>query len=414
MQVAWVISVGTELTLGQTVDTNAPWLARQLASLGMRTTRHVCVPDELDVIRETLLAAAETADVVLVSGGLGPTEDDLTRQALAAAGGVGLKLDPASAAHLRSFFAARGRQMPERNVIQAMIPQGGRALPNTCGTAPGLFVTLRGTPCYAIPGVPFEMREMYEREVAPVLAAAARGAVLLSRRLSTFGLGESDIAVKIGDLMERGRNPEVGTTASFGVVGVRINACGATRQEAESLLAEAEAELRARLGDAIFGVDGQTLGSVVGELLVGRGGSLSTAESCTGGMIGALLTDVPGSSGYYVGGVVCYSNAAKTALLEVGEGLLEAHGAVSEPVAALMASGARRIFGSDFALSVTGIAGPAGGSEAKPVGLVYVGLASPDDTHVREYRFGPDSPREAIRQRAAHAALDVLRRRLLG
>ena len=323
MRYAWVISSGTELALGQTVDTNGAWLAAQLAAHGVRTLRHITVPDDAEAIRDVVLQAAGACDVILLTGGLGPTDDDLTRQALADAAGTQLELHPPSLEHLRAFFASRGREMPSPNITQAMVPRLASALPNTCGTAPGIRIDLRGTPCYALPGVPFEMRDMFEREVAPHLRMAADGAVLLNRVLHTFGLGESDLGERIRDLMTRGRNPEVGTTAGFGIVGIRINAAAPTRLAAEALLDQTEAELRHRLGSIIFGRDQDTLAGVVGELLVAAGRTLGTAESCTGGLIAALLTDIAGSSRYFCGGVIAYANDAKINMLSVDRAELE-------------------------------------------------------------------------------------------
>ncbi|MBN2447995.1 MAG: competence/damage-inducible protein A [Phycisphaerae bacterium] len=413
MKTAWIISIGTELTLGQTVDTNGAWLAQRLAALGIQTDRHVAVADDLAATADVALAAAGAAEVVLITGGLGPTDDDLTRAALARAAGVELVFDETSLAHIRGFFAARGREMLERNRTQAMLPRGAKAILNTCGTAPGVELRLRGCPCYVMPGVPFEMRAMFERDIEPVLRVAAAGRALRQRRLHLFGMPESEVGDVLADLMVRGRNPEVGTTATLGIIGVRINAAGDSAAEADVLLDETEREVRQRIGTPVFGRDEDTLAGVVGRMLVGRGATVSTAESCTGGLIAKELTDVAGSSAYFLGGAVTYSNAAKTAVLGVDEELIAAHGAVSEPVAAAMASGARARFGSDYAVSTTGIAGPGGGTAQKPVGLVYIGLATPTDTVVLERRFGGSVPREAIREWAARTALNRLRTWLL-
>lgn len=406
---AWLISTGTELVLGQTLGTNAAWLADQLTSLGIRPERHITVADDLPATRAVLLEAAEAGDLIVLTGGLGPTDDDLVRQALAEAAGVPLVLHEPSLEHLRAFFAARGRQMPERNRVQAMAPQGATVLPNPCGTAPGLLVMLRGTPCYALPGVPFEMRVMFESEVAPRVRAVSQGHVILSSRLHTCGLGESDIAERIADLMQRGCNPEVGTTAELGLVSIRINAAANTRAAAESQLSATVTELRRRLGDVIYGCGEETLAEVVGAQLVSARQTVSTAESCTGGMIATLLTDVAGSSRYYRGGVIAYANEVKEELLGVGRELLQTCGAVSAPVARAMAQGAARALRTGYALAVTGIAGPAGGTAQKPVGLVFIGLCTPAGTDVYEHRLGHDAPREAIRVRAARLALNWLR-----
>jgi nicotinamide-nucleotide amidase len=414
MQNAWILSIGTELTLGQSVDTNSAWLATQLAALGIRTQRHVTVADELAPIRAALLEAAEACDLILVSGGLGPTDDDLTRQALADAAGVALELHEPSLAALRAFFRSRHRDMPQRNEVQAYLPRTARAIANTCGTAPGIAMRLRGTPVYVVPGVPFEMRTMFTHDIEPELRAATSGRVLLMRHLHTFGLGESSLGEQMRDLMQRGRNPEVGTTAELGIIGIRINATGPTAEAARKMLDETETEIRQRFRTVVFGRDGETLAGVVGQLLTARRQTVATAESCTGGLIGAALTDTPGSSNYYLGGVVSYANAAKTALLDVPPALLQQHGAVSAPVAQAMAEGVARRLGSDYALSVTGIAGPAGGSAAKPVGLVYVGVRTPAGTTVHELHLGSDAPRDVIRTRAARTALNLLRLALLG
>jgi nicotinamide-nucleotide amidase len=412
-QRVWILSIGTELTLGQSVDTNAAWLAEQLAAQGIRCERHITVPDDPSLIRDVLRQAAEASDVIVATGGLGPTVDDLTREALAEAAGVPLETDAASVEQIRAFFARRGREMPERNKVQARIPQGGQAIENTCGTAPGIYMDLNGTACYALPGVPFEMKTMFTRDVLPHLRAAAGGRVLRCRRLQCFGMGESDIGVRLHDLMMPGRNPAVGTTAELGVIGVRISASGDSAGAVEMLLEESEADVRARLGNVVFGREADTLASVVGAQLAARGETLSVAESCTGGLIAKLLTDVPGSSNYFAGGVVTYANELKQRLLGVPAEMLASIGAVSEPVARAMAEGARRSFSTTYALAVSGIAGPTGGTPDKPVGLVFLGLAAPKDVTVRQARFGSDAPRAVIRERAAGTALNLLRLKLM-
>jgi len=411
MRRAWVIASGTELTLGQSVDTNSAWLAARLAALGIRTERIVVVPDDAAALRDALLQAAGATDAILLTGGLGPTDDDLTRQVLADVVGVPLELDPLSIEHLRAFFAARGRDMPERNTVQALVPRTARAIPNACGTAPGVRIAVRGTPCFALPGVPFEMRAMFDRDVAPELRAAAGGAVLLSRRLQTFGLGESDVGGRIADLMQRGRDPEVGTTADLGVIGVRINATAMSADEATRRLDDTEAEIRRRLGDAIFGRDDDTLAAVVGRLLTAAAATLSTAESCTGGLLGALITEVAGSSNYYRGGVVSYANEAKIRLLGVSAADVEQHGAVSEAVARAMADGAGRLFDTPYALAVTGIAGPGGGTAEKPVGTVFIALATAGGTNVEQKLNRYE--RETFKELTARQALELLRRAVL-
>ena len=409
---AIILSVGNELTAGQTLDTNAAWLSQQLSELGIGVLRHVTLADELEPIRRELERACEQADVVLISGGLGPTVDDLTRQALAEAMGVPLELREEFVERIRAFFTARSRSMPETNVVQAQFPAGSEPIANTCGTAPGIRARCKRAAIFAMPGVPREMREMYRRDVRPRLIPQTGGAAILAATLNCFGAGESDIAEKIVDLMERGKNPAVGTTARQGVIGVRILARGSRHDEARALLDEMVNEVRRRLGPLVFGRDDETLASAVAQLLTSAGKTIATAESCTGGLIAKRLTDIPGSSVYFRDGVVTYANEAKTRLLGVPAELIERHGAVSAPVAEAMALGCRQRSRTDFAISVTGIAGPQGGTPDKPVGLVYIGLARESDCQVTPHRFGEFLGRGEIRDRTCNTALNRLRLRL--
>jgi nicotinamide-nucleotide amidase len=406
---AIILSVGNELTFGQTVDTNTAWLSRQLAQIGGQVLMHVTVADEVAPLEREIRRVCELADVVLISGGLGPTEDDLTRNALAAVLGTELQLDERMLEQVRAYFVQRNVPMPEANAVQAMFPVGSTPIENTCGTAPGIRATFGHATIYIMPGVPREMRVMYERSVQPELQARSGGGVILARTLLTFGAGESHIGEQIRDLMQRGRNPTVGTTAQQAVIGIRIHAAGATPQEATALLDRTDTDIRGRLGKLVFGQDGDTLWSVVTKLLIARGKTVATAESCTGGLIAKSLTDTAGSSACVIDGVVTYSNAAKTRLLNVPAELIAAHGAVSKPVAEAMAINCRRLSGTDYALSVTGIAGPDGGTAEKPVGLVYIGLADENGCDVRELRLGSFLTREEIRERACKAAVNLLR-----
>lgn len=409
---AWIIASGTELTLGQTVDTNSAWLAARCAACGIRAERHITVGDELEAIRDAASEAAAHADVVLLTGGLGPTADDLTREALAAAAGVPLVEHADSLAQIQTFFARRGRRMHAHNRVQAMLPEGADALENRTGTAPGFRVDIRGTPVIAMPGVPAELKLMFDTDVAPALAAAAGGTIVLSRTVYTIGMPESELGARIADLMQRGRNPEVGTTADGGTIGVRINAAADTCDAARRMLDDTEAELRDRLGEIVYGRDSDTLAGVVGELLVAAGKTLAVAESCTGGLLGAMLTETPGSSRYFLGGIISYANDVKHRVVGVPDEMLARHGAVSAPVAEAMARGVAQLLRADYALSITGIAGPDGGTTEKPVGLVYIGLLTPRHVSSHELRCGPDASRLMIRTRSARTALDLLRRAL--
>jgi nicotinamide-nucleotide amidase len=423
---AIILSIGDELTLGQTLDTNSAWLAQQLAAIGYKPVAHLTVPDDQTAIRQAFEESVGRCDVLIVSGGLGPTEDDLTRQALAAFLNQPLELNDAALHNVKRFFRLLKRDMPERNAIQAMLPHGTEMIENTAGTAPGIYCNYQSgdqkTLCkiFIMPGVPKEMKIMFERSILPRLKAEAGSAgpsssVILSSTLHTFGLGESAIAEKLGELMRRDRNPSVGTTVADGYVSLRINAYATTREDAGQQLAATEQLCRAALGDLIWGRDDQTLQGVVADLLKQKGKTVTTAESCTGGLLAKFLTDVPGSSAYFKQGYVTYSNHAKSFMLEVPRELIQQHGAVSEPVAGTMAFGARRIADADLALAISGIAGPDGGTPDKPVGTVCIALAAKsgsDSSLVRTFRFPGD--REMIRDRSAKMALTMLRFHLLG
>lgn len=408
-----ILSIGTELTMGQTVDTNAAWLSAQLAAIGVPCEQHVTVSDDLEPIRRAISTACRDADVVLITGGLGPTDDDLTRQALADVMGVTLELHQESLDRIAAFFATRKRPMSPANHLQAMFPRGASVIENTCGTAPGIHARVNNSNVYCMPGVPREMITMFGRDILPHLRDAGGGRAMAQRTLRSFGGTEAEIGERIADLMKRGRNPTVGTSAADLIISIRINALEDTPDEA-ARLAEADArEVKARLGDWVFGEDDETLQDVVGRMLIASGRTISTAESCTGGLVAKRLTDVSGSSAYLLQGFVTYSNEAKHKLLGVPMTLIEQHGAVSVEVVRAMAEGCRRVSGTDYGIGVTGIAGPTGGTPEKPVGLVYIGLAGPGDTDVRELRQGGHLTRSEIRDRSAKVALAMLRSRLL-
>jgi len=401
---AVIISIGDELLSGATVDTNAAYLSARLEELGISTVRHLTVGDDAGAIADAVRAAAEEVEVVLLTGGLGPTADDLTQEGLAAAMGVPLREDPRSAERIAAFFARRGRRMKPSNRKQALLPVGAEAIDNDCGTAPGIAAQVGRAQVYVLPGPPHEMEEMFQRRIAPRLGSPG---AIARRLLHTFGAGESDVGERIADLMARGRNPAVGTTVKAGVVTVRISASARTRAEADSAAEETAREVRSRLGELVFGQGDETLAAVTGAALRRGGGSLAVAESCTGGMIAAMITEVPGASEYFLGGVVAYANSAKTDLLGVDASLIADRGAVSEPVAAAMAEGVRARFGADWGIGVTGIAGPTGGSAEKPVGLVFIALAGPAGSAVHRHVFS--GSRDIVRRRAALAALNHLR-----
>lgn len=414
---AAILSVGDELVLGQTVDTNSAWLSSQLAAVGIGVAVHQTVGDDQSSI-ERALRELSRFPLLLVSGGIGPTEDDLTRQALAAVLQQPLQLNDAWLEELHRFWQRRGRPMPDINRVQAMIPRTATLIRNHAGTAAGIRARLGDCDVFVMPGVPKEMKLMFERDVLPHVRALAGGAVLLSRTLHTFSQGESAIAEMLGELMRRDRNPSVGTTVSDGIVSLRINARFDDRDRAERALAETEAACRRRLGHLVFGADGETLQQVVVRQLIDARATVATAESCTGGLLAKLITDVPGSSACFQAGFVTYSNRAKHERLGVSREVLGTFGAVSEPVVEAMARNARRLAHATHALAVSGIAGPDGGTPAKPVGTVCLALASPriaepKEAEVRTCTVHLVGDRELVRDRAAKSALTLLRYRLL-
>lgn len=409
-----IVSIGTELVAGQSVDTNAAWLSARLTRLGVRVLEHITVGDDLAAIGGAIARALNAAEVVVVTGGLGPTPDDLTREALAAAIGRPLAQNAEALEQIRGLFERWQRPMTDSNKVQAMIPAGCDVIPNDRGTAPGIRYDGEGSRLFALPGVPVEMQAMFEAGVAPVLADQTAGEGMREGRVLCFGTSEARIGELLGDLMRRDRDPLVGTTASHGVIGVRVAARGDDQSDAETLLAADLAQIRRRLGPAVFGEEDDTLESVVARLLRKCGRTVATAESCTGGLLAKRLTDITGSSTYFLRGYVTYSNQAKCDLLRVPPELIAAHGAVSEAVARAMASGCRTAAGADYAVSITGIAGPGGGSPPeKPVGLVYLGLAQGPEVEVKRQLLGDHLGRAETRDRACSVALNMLRLRLL-
>ena len=411
---AEVLCIGTELLLGNITNGNARWIAEQLASLGIAHFRQEVVGDNRERVIQAVREAAGRCRVLITTGGLGPTPDDLTTEAIAAAFGAPLVEHPEVWADIQAKAAARGRVCSPSTRKQALLPEGAAVLPNPTGTAPGMIWTpLPGFTVLTFPGVPSEMKAMWQATAAPWLqqAGVAQG-VFASHMLRFWGVSEADLAEQVADLLALA-NPTVAPYAGAGEVKLRITARADSRQAAEALLEPVEAELRSRTGSACYGIDEQSLAGMVLELLRERGQTLAVAESCTGGGIGAALAAVPGASDVFLGGVIAYANAVKQALLGVPPEALHTHGAVSDPVALAMAEGARRATGADWAIAVTGIAGPGGGSEQKPVGLVHIAVAGPNGCASKAVRFGSSRGRHWIQTLTAGEALDRLRRRLL-
>jgi nicotinamide-nucleotide amidase len=410
-----IVGVGTELLLGQIVNTNAAWIGQRLADVGWDCLRHTSVGDNQARIAEVVREALARADAVIVTGGLGPTQDDITREALAEVAGVPLVRRPELEAWLRERFARMGiARMAEMNLRQADVPKGARTIDNPRGSAPGLIVEVGGKPVYAVPGVPREMEGMLERVVLPDLAArAGEGRAIVSRVLRTAGVGESRLAERLTPLWEAAGAGQVTLAylASAGEVRVRLTAVGATREEALAEIAPLEAKVREELGEIVYGVDDETLEEAVGRLLRERDGTLATAESLTGGLLGGRVTAVAGASDYYLGGVVSYATEAKAALLGVDRELLATEGPISEAAAGAMAVGARRAFGAALGLATTGVAGPAE-QDGRPVGTLCLGVADAAGTVTTTLRAPGD--RTQVRNWAVTVALDLLRRRLEG
>ena len=400
---AAVIAIGDELVIGQKLDTNCKRIAAALLDIGITTTRHATIDDDQAAIAEEMLFGAKSHDMVISTGGLGPTADDLTRHALAEALEDELETDAPTLDAIRERYKRSGRTMPEANAVQAMRPASAELIPNPHGTAPGLKARIAGVPLFCLPGPPSEMVPMLEAQVLPALTDPQDR--VSTHFLQTFGLGESTVAEKLGELMDRDRNPLVGTTASGGTVTIRIRATGETPVD------DTIREVRERLGPVVFAEGETTLAEHLVSILAQRGQRVATAESCTGGAISHALTSVAGSSDVFEAGYITYSNGQKTAQLGVEEGLLSAYGAVSPEVVHAMAEGALARSNADHALAVSGIAGPGGGSETKPVGTVWIALASRGtSTEARRFAFPGD--RAAVRARAASAALAMLRLRL--
>ncbi len=408
---AEIIATGTELLASGVLDTNSVFLSQELLSLGIETAFKTVVGDVEKDMEDAFLKAIERADVVILSGGIGPTEDDMTRKVLARIVKKRLVLNEDALKAIHGKLAGRGKEVLAANDRQALIPSGARMLVNPLGIAPGFFLTEGETLIAVLPGVPRELVAMFDQELKPVLQERTGGKIAIRKRvLHTCSMSESAVNSAIQDILRRGV-PVVGLTAKETGVDILIVAKEVNVEQAQALADRTEAAVREKLGDAVFATDGQTLEEVVGALLKQRRFTISVAESCTGGMIGALITNISGSSEYFERGVVTYSNRAKTELLGVPAELIERHGAVSSEVAAAMATGIRERAGTDIGLSVTGVAGPGGGTEQKPVGLVYIGLAGSRGVRTAEYRFLGD--REQIRRRSAQMALDMVRRYLI-
>ena len=412
---AEIVAIGTELLLGFVVNSDTAYLGRVLAGCGVNCYRHVTVGDNPKRLAETLKRALSRSDLVITCGGLGPTVDDITLETISQVTGKPLILHPQILQKIRRRFKRIGVRMPKNNARQALLPQGAIPFPNEIGTAPGFMMrvsSVRGTRLLvALPGPPQELIPMVERHLIPRLRRFAGPVVIQSRTLKATGLTESEVDLKVKRLLALKGDVTVGIYAHPAQVDLRITAKAKSPSAAKRLIAGVERKIRRRLGPLIFGADEETLEGAVGKLLKEKKLTLGLAESCTGGLLGHRITQVPGSSDYFRGGVIAYSNKIKKELLGVSSKILDAYGAVSPQVAEAMAIGARHLVGAEMGLSITGIAGPGGGTAKKPAGLVYMGLSSPRGTRVFKHRFSGD--RATVKFKASQTALNLVRCALL-
>ncbi|MDQ4006149.1 MAG: competence/damage-inducible protein A [Actinomycetota bacterium] len=405
-----IIGVGTEILLGQISNTNAQEMSRRLAEVGVDVLHHQVVGDNVGRIADAIRLAVSRGDAVIVTGGLGPTGDDITRQGIAEAFDVGLERRREIEDFLREKFRRLGREMPESNLIQADVPEGARYILPERGTAPGLIVETGGKRLYAVPGVPAEMREMFEGVILPELERIVGPQGIVSRVLKVVGVAEARVGELLDDLFRTSENPTVAYLASAGEVRVRLTAKAASPEAARALIEPAEKEIRSRLGDRIFGTDDDGLEEVVGRLLRRHGWTVACAESLTGGSLAARMVHVPDSSDYFAGAAVAYSPEVKREVLGVSKETLEGPGMVSEECAREMARGVREVFAADVGVSTTGVAGPSP-LEGHPPGEVWVAVATPGGEEAR--RFTAPGDRDHVRRWAEQGALDLLRGLLL-
>jgi nicotinamide-nucleotide amidase len=404
---AEIITIGDELLYGQIEDSNSVFISERLTEEGIQVLFKTSVGDDIGRIEEAFNMARSRADVIVASGGLGPTQDDLTKKAVVKAFKRNLIFHQEILKQIQESFRKRGSAMPRINQNQALIPQGTKALANLWGVAPGIYLEDNELFFFALPGVPTEMKWMLDNQVLPILRAKKPRHYILHRKLRTTGISESAIYERIEQLIDPNGEVKVAFLPEYLGVNIRLTVQSADKENAQGKMEAFEKKVHDLLGLFVYSTDDQTLEQVLGQLLVERKKTIATAESCTGGLMGARLTNVPGSSAYFERGVVTYSNQSKVELLQVPAGIIEQYGAVSEQVAILMAQGVRKLAGTDYGLSVTGIAGPGGGTPQKPVGLVYIGFAHEGDALAQKFMFGED--RRTNRERAAQAALNLVR-----
>ena len=408
---AEIIAVGSELLTPYRLDTNSLYLTEKLNALGIEVRFKTVVGDDRERLARVLRAALDRSNLIILTGGLGPTEDDVNREVVAEALARPLREVAEVRQSLEERFARLGRAMSPNNARQALVPEGAEWLENKKGTAPGLWIEEDGVHILLLPGPPHELEAMFESACLPRLARLSTGERLSSRVYKVVGLPESEVDQRIAPIYKAYVNPTTTILAVAGAIEIHLRARAANEDEAQALLTELGDKIELALGDHVFSTRGESLEQIVAMYLNMKQKSVAVAESCTGGLLSERLTRVPGSSGYFLGGVVCYGNDLKTKLAGVPPALLEAHGAVSKAVAQALAEGIRSRSGANIGIGITGVAGPSGGTPEKPVGLVYISLADERGTQVREFRFPGD--RERIRHWATQAALELIRRRMM-
>jgi nicotinamide-nucleotide amidase len=410
--VSELITIGDELLLGRTINSNAAFLGQRLAECGVPVRWSSCVADELGEIQAAISLALNRADVVILSGGLGPTPDDLTRDAISKLFDLPIVESPEQRAHVEEIFKKLGREMPVKSLNQTVVLGGTERLDNPLGTAAGIYLERKSKHLFAVPGVPPEMERMFDDQIEPVLRRVFGQSKYFARTLRMAGIGESLLLERLGDLDPLSRRVSLAYLPHQGLLDVRMTSASQDEMEANADIAFAEHYIRERVGDHIYATGRDTLARVIGDVLVNRAQWVTTAESCTGGLVASILTDTPGASRWLARGVITYSNDVKQELLGVKPETLEAHGAVAEETVREMAEGALRTSGANWAVSLSGIAGPDGGSEEKPVGTVWIGIASENNTVAKRIQVGSRS-RELVKLRAAHYALFMLYRELV-
>ena len=417
---AEILATGDEIRSGTLVDTNSAYISQKLEEAGIEVLRHQCVGDEMTILTDTLRQIGSRADIAVVTGGLGPTTDDITAEAAAETAGVKLELNESALEDIKAIFEKTGWEMSSSNRKQAMFPVGASILKNSSGTAPGFSMKIGKCRFYFVPGVPFEMKRMLEDYVlSDIVKLQNNKQIITVKTISTFGLGESTVGEKTAAVTDK-FNVKLGLRATFPEVQVKLYAQGSNSNELDSVLSEASAWIKEQLGKYVFSMDGLPMEKVIGDILLSRNATLALAESCTGGLISDLITNVPGSSEYFLFSGVTYSNNAKMDVLGVRQETLENFGAVSEETVREMAEGARRISGADYALATSGIAGPDGGTDEKPVGTVCIGLATPEKTITKRRKTAnrqlgsSQETRMRIKRWFAMMSLEILRRELTG